>query len=149
MLQQDRLIPLLRELRREFWHVEVETNVTIEPSDEFIKLINQFNCSPKLANAGPDCPLDKRMNSKALNKLAHCGIATFKFVVTCWNDLIELRGIISSFDIDPDSVWLMAEGRTREEQEANQRYANLMANSNGWHFSPRLHVLEHGDVRAV
>ena len=149
MLQQRNLTLLLEQLREQNWKVEVETNGTIEPTDEFIQLVSQFNCSPKLQNSGPDNPLEKRIKSAALMKLVKSQIATFKFVITCWLDMIEVHGIIKWFDINPDDVYLMAEGKTREEQERRQGEVFLIAQSNGFHFSPRLHVLEFGNRRGV
>src|SRR5271165_2058052 len=70
MLQQKNLIPLLTLLKNNGYWIEVETNGTIEPKDDFITLIDQFNCSPKLTNSGPDNPLKKREKADALTKIS-------------------------------------------------------------------------------
>ena len=50
MLQQNKLVPLLHLLKNDGYWVEIETNGTRAPSDEFLSLIDQINCSPKLTN---------------------------------------------------------------------------------------------------
>jgi 7-carboxy-7-deazaguanine synthase len=149
MLQQTRLIPLLKELKKDNWWVEIETNGTIEPLDEFVSLINQFNCSPKTSNSGLDNPLEKRFILSALLKLKSLPITTFKFVVQTDVDVVEIQRIIHQAKIDPSQVWLMPEGKTREEQEEREDVVRDIAECNGYHFSPRLHVLEYGNMRGV
>jgi|SRR5208282_4281285 len=151
MLQQVQLATLFRKLReKDNWWVEIETNGTIEPTDEVIKLINQFNCSPKTSNAGIDNPIEKRLKPAALQKIAKCGErATFKFVIQSYQDMEETKSIILLTGIKPEQVWLMPEGKTREEQEERQRQVKILALDNGWNFSPRLHILEFGNKRAV
>ena len=148
MLQQKQLIPFLQNLV--FWWIEVETNGTIEPTDQFIRLINQFNCSPKLSNAGTDNPLKLRFKKKALKKIASCGDkATFKFVIQSNQDLTEMLAIMSEVEINPKYVWLMPEGKTREEQLERQDQVKELSQMYGFNFSPRLHILEFGNKRGV
>jgi 7-carboxy-7-deazaguanine synthase len=149
MLQQKQLVPLLNLLRDANWWIEVETNGTIEPTDEFVSLINQFNCSPKTSNSGPDNPLEKRIVIPALVKLASLPITTFKFVITNALDLVDARGIIATARIKPEQIWLMPESRTTEEHEEREEAVREIAQCNGYHFSPRLQVLEFGNKRAV
>jgi 7-carboxy-7-deazaguanine synthase len=151
MLQQSALIHFLRKLKDENpnWWVEVETNGTVEPHDEFITLINQFNCSPKLSNAGKDNPRSKRLKFHVLKKIKNSGKGTFKFVIQSEIDLEEMREILHMAEIPPSSVWLMPEGRTREEQLARQEQVERMTKEHGYNFSPRLHILEHDNKRAV
>lgn len=150
MLQQASLLPLLREFGKDSWWVEVETNGTIEPEDEFIRLISQFNCSPKTSNSGPDNPEKKRLDILALRKIAQQrDKSTFKFVIQSINDAVEVRDIIQLANIKPEQVWIMPEGKTKEEQLAREGDARLLARSNGYNFSPRLHVLQFGNKRAV
>jgi 7-carboxy-7-deazaguanine synthase len=153
MLQQRSILYLIRDLNRvqsSPWHVEIETNGTIVPDDKLIEIVTQFNCSPKTGNSGPDNPYKKRINLAALLKLAACGEkTTFKFVVQSATDANEIREIINLAKIKPDQIWVMSEGKTREEQLARESETKLLAESNGYHFSPRLQVLEFGDKRAV
>jgi len=149
MLQQDRLLDLMHELKKDNWWIEIETNGATVPTDYFIKLIDQFNCSPKTSNSGIDNPLEKRINKTALNAIATSGKGTFKFVVSSDLDMIEIRGIIATIGIKPEQIWLMPEGKTKEEQEQRQREVKYIAEVNNYNFSPRLHILEFGNKRAV
>lgn len=151
MLQQQALTMFLRKIKDENpnWWAEIETNGTIVPSDEFISLINQFNCSPKLSNAGKDNPRKKRLKLEALLKINHSGKGTFKFVIQSDIDLEETREMISLAKIEPKTVWLMPEGKTREEQEMRQGAVKIFSHEQGYNFSPRLHILEFGNKRAV
>lgn len=150
MLQQDRLIPLLQALKDVGWWIEVETNGTICPTDEFTALVDQFNCSPKTQNSGPDNPLELRLIPSSLQRIAGLGDkATFKFVVQHQNDLHEVMSIISLARISAKQVYLMPEGRTKEEQFRIQEEVRLMALGLRYNFSPRLHILEFGNQRGV
>lgn len=151
MLQQLHLVPFLRFLQLDKkWHVEIETNGTIEPTDELIALISQFNCSPKTGNSGPDNLKKKCIVLPALKKIAACGDkATFKFVIQSESDLPDAEAVIAKTGIQPYQVYLMPEGRTKEEQEMRQKHVEEMAHLKGYNFSPRLHILEFGNKRAV
>jgi len=148
-LQQRELAELVRLLRFRGYWIEVETNGTQIPAPEFLYYIDQVNCSPKLENSGVDNPLAKRIIPNALFCLADNPKVTFKFVVTSGQDLFQILDLLDRFNIRADRVWLMPEGRTREEQLARQDQVRALCQSRGFNFSPRLHVLEHGDVRAV
>lgn len=152
MLQQNALTRFLRKLKEENpnWWAEIETNGATTPTDEFNELINQYNCSPKTSNSGPDNPLKKRIKVTALRKIAQYGEkATFKFVIQTVDDLAEIRDIISIAEIRPDQIYLMPEGRTTQEQLDRQDEIKQLAEQEGYHFSPRLHILEFGTKRAV
>lgn len=147
MLQQRQLIPLLKNLP--FWWIEVETNGTVEPTDQFLGLVNQINCSPKTSNSGPDNPLKLRLKQTALKKIAASEKTTFKFVIQTEHDLTEMAEIMAIVNIDPSQVWLMPEGRTQEEQLEKQDEVKRMCEEYGFNFSPRLHILEFGNKRGV
>lgn len=149
MLQQNKLIPLLSNLKKEGWWIEVETNGTIVPTTEFIQNIDQFNCSPKTSNSGEDNPPKSRINEVALKTIALSGKGTFKFVIQEEKDIPEIQEIISIGNIIPPQVWLMPEGRTKEEQIENQIKVHQLAKKHSYHFTPRLHVLEFGAKRGV
>jgi 7-carboxy-7-deazaguanine synthase len=149
LLQQKQLIPLLKQLRQDNWWIEVETNGTIKPMPEFNDLINQYNCSPKLANAGNDNPQSKRWKFDALVPINVSGKASFKFVIQSDEDLSEMQLMMKIADIRPKSIWLMPEGKTKEEQEMRQEQVEALAKKYGYNFSPRLHILAFGNKRAV
>lgn len=147
MLQQKELVNLLKLLKEDGYWVEVETNGTVAPTPEFVSLIDQINCSPKLANSGPDNPLKKREIPTALITLATCKKATFKFVVTGPQDIKGILDLVTVYGME--DVYLMPEGRTKAEQLANQNQIEKLAKANGFEFSPRLHVLQWDAKRAV
>lgn len=150
LLQQDRLIPLLKQLKSNEWWIEVETNGTIAPTDDFASLVDQFNCSPKTGNSGPDNPYKDRIIPSALEKIVSCGDkATFKFVIQSDEDVVEVMSLIMQVRIQPKSVYLMPEGRTTQEQLDRQERVKLMAQTLGYNFTPRLHILEFGTKRGV
>jgi len=150
LLQQKQLSLPLGTLHDAGWWIEVETNGTIIPDPLFVSVIDQFNCSPKFTNAGEiDNPREKRLKWEALVAIRHSGKATFKFVITSDKDLEELQEIVSIVDIPANMIWLMPEGKTRAEQIARQDQVKELAEKNGYNFTPRLHVLEFDNKRAV
>lgn len=147
MLQQKELIKLMDLLIPEGYHFEVETNGTIVPLPEFVQRVDQINCSPKLANSGPDNPARKREVPAALAALSNSGKASFKFVVSQDGDMAEVVALVKKYQMK--EVYLMPEGRTRIEQEARQNEVERLSEAYGFHFSPRLHVLKWNALRAV
>lgn len=149
LLQQRELVTLLELLAANHWWVEVETNGTIAPVDNFNSLINQYNCSPKTSNAGEENTLDMRVKVDSLRKIASSGKGTFKFVVQSDEDMPEILSIMAVGNIHPDQVWLMAQGKTKEEQLQRQEAVEKIAEAYKFHFSSRLHVLQYSNKRGV
>lgn len=146
-LQQRELVQVMKVLKQEGYWFEVETNGTIAPTEEFLELIDQINCSPKLANSGPDNPLKKRQVPGPLQALSQCEKTSFKFVATNDQDIPEILDLVSRYQMQ--DVYLMPEGRTKPEQEARQDSIAKLSAEYGFKFSPRLHVLKWGAKRAV
>lgn len=145
LLQQDSLVPLLFYLYKSNYWIEIETNGTITPTDEVIEYVDQFNCSPKLSNSGGD--VKQRIVSDALQKLSLSGKTNFKFVVAKKSDIDEIIYLTSLFQMK--EVYLMAEGKTKEEQVQNSEYVEKMAHDYHFSFSPRLHILRFNTKRGV
>ncbi len=139
MLQQGEIISLLNMLKKDDYWVEIETNGTIAPSDWFLELIDQINCSPKTSNSGSDNTLTMMERPSALKKYAASRKTNFKFVVEDRNDLPEIKELINRYGMR--NVSLMAKGRTREEQYALAPLVMNMCQENGYNFSPRLQIL--------
>jgi len=129
-------------------YFEIETNGTLPPlsfkkGDE--KDI-QYNVSPKLKNSNnleiirycPDI-------LEQFNSLPH---TTFKFVVTCKEDLQEIEEIIRECSLDKNKIILMPEGITPEEVAKHGRAVAQLCKEKGWRLIPRLHVMLWGDERA-
>jgi 7-carboxy-7-deazaguanine synthase len=149
MLQQQEIVELLTVLRSLGWWIEIETNGTIVPSDIFLHLIDQINCSPKLLNSGEDNHKYKRIVPSALKKLASSLKTNFKFVVQNRRDIEEILNIINTYNIESPRVYLMPEGSTKEEQERIQLEIQAICLEYGFNFTPRLHILLFGDKRGV
>ena len=70
-----------------------------------------------------------------------------KFVIQTGQDMLEVLDLTRRYNMT--QVYLMPEGRTREEQLARQQEVKIMCDSLGFHFSQRLHVLAFGNKRGV
>lgn len=145
MIQQKALLPLIRLLKDYGCHVEMETNGTIEPSLELLQEVDQFNCSPKVSNSGNDTHL--REKAQALRTLAASPKTNFKFVVSRQEDITEILDLVTRYKLNP--VYLMPEGRTKEELAAHTDFVTELCATHGFLFTPRLHILKFGTQRAV
>lgn len=149
MLQQKTLkkfVGSLRERNEEQW-VEIETNGTIAPDAEFASLVNQFNVSVKLENSGNK--ENRRLRHTALTAFAALEKADFKFVVSSDADMQEILFLTELYDIPSHRVYLMPEGRTREEIETRQLELVEIAKQYNFNLTTRLHVLLWGARRGV
>ena len=122
---------------------EVETNGTIFFLPQFERLIDGINCSPKLESSGN--PKQLRYKPDVLRQYQQTGKAIFKFVVSTEADLEEVEQIVAECGLS--DVWLMPQGRTRDEQIKWQAKVSQLAVDRGWNFSPRAHILMHDNVR--
>lgn len=128
-----------------YW-VEIETNGTISPG-KLDPYINQYNVSAKLANSGN--PKAKREDFLALSFFAQSLYTEFKFVVADDKDFDEILDLIKRYRIPLHRVWIMAEGKTREEQDSRAKWIIDKALQYGFNVSPRLHVMIYGSKRGV
>jgi 7-carboxy-7-deazaguanine synthase len=118
--------------------IEIETNGTIEPTERLSDLV-LFNVSPKLSNSG--MPESKRMNETAIRMLNECETSIFKFVIADHKDLMEaIKYWILPFDLDPDKIYLMPAGDSREQLEQVSDFVARSCAQEGYKFSPRLHI---------
>lgn len=143
LLQQRRLLPFLEIAAERGWTIEVETNGTLAPSDDTVRLVTRFNVSPKLANSG--VAPEKAIVPGALAALLATGKAAFKFVAADPADLDEVQAIVDAHHLDP--VWIMPEGVTPDVVLAGGRALADATTARGWHLTTRLHVLLWGDER--
>lgn len=147
LLQQKALVLLLQELKRNGWWVEIETNGTVIPNDEFLVLIDQINCSPKLANSGDS--KQRRTKPESLIKLVGNSKTFFKFVVGNQTDLEEVWEYVKTYSINPNRVYLMPLGKTKEELVLTTEMVKSLAKDHGFIFSSRLHIELWGMKRGV
>ena len=147
LLQQKELTDLVKLLKAEGYWVEVETNGTIIPTDEFLYFIDQINCSPKTSNSGKDNKLSMRERPEALRKLAKSNKVYFKFVVDGEKDIEEILQLVKEYKME--NVFLMPQGRTKNEQLARKSEVQFLSSSLGFLFSPRLHIEQCDTKRGV
>jgi 7-carboxy-7-deazaguanine synthase len=145
LLQQKELTELVK-LLPEIPFIEVETNGTQIPDDNFISLPTQFNVSPKLSNSG--MPEDLRLSFEALLLLSSLPTAIFKFVICDQHDLKEIQSLQQKLNLSPNRIFLMPEGRDPETLQTRSLWLADICRDQGYRFSPRLHVLLWGNERA-
>ena len=143
-LQQQRAIAQLLELLPQL-AVEIETNGTFAPSAELARRVDQWNVSPKLANAGD--PPERRIRLDALSALLDTGRAFLKFVLNEPGDVEEVRALQKTLNWPRDRVYLMPQATTPEQHRAQSQWLTQVCLQHGFRFSPRLHVVLWGGER--
>ena len=128
------------------WTAEIETNGTIQPSEEFDGMIHQYNVSPKLANSGNAEEL--RIKNGPLEFFAGSPKAVFKFVVAADPDLAEIQDLQSRLAIPADRIILMPEGRDAQTLADRTQWLADHCRDLGFRFSQRLHIDLWGAERA-
>lgn len=146
MMQQPALCQLMEELGPDYWF-EVETNGTLLPTESFDQLIQQYNVSPKLANSNNQPRL--REKPAAYRFFAASSKAHFKYVIAQDEDLKEVLQLLERYEIPPQRVYLMPEGRTAEELQQRQHKLVEVCKQYGFQFTSRLHILLYGDKRGI
>jgi 7-carboxy-7-deazaguanine synthase len=143
LIQQSRLMPLVRGLLAAGKRVEFETNGTIAPAPELVVDGVRFNVSPKLASFGVDEA--KSVVPAALEAFAVSGRAAFKFVASTLADLDRIAELADAHHLAP--VWVMPEGTTTDAITATTRVLADAVAARHWHFTTRLHVLAFAEAR--
>lgn len=115
-----------------------------------------FAISPKLANSTPDTPpwntrhQNARFQPAVVQELLQQSPAILKFVVDQQSDLSEIQAWLSLLpQLPPSAVWLMPQARTREQLREKSQWVRDLALTNGFNFSPRLHLEMFGNVRGT
>jgi organic radical activating enzyme len=116
---------------------EIETNGTL--FDFRMLLFDNINCSPKKQSINRDV---------LRNILYGCFRTRFKFVYESKDDL-WWEELVDSLNIRKENVWIMPQGRTREEQLTLSEEVIEYCKRSGFNFTPRLHILVWGAKRAV
>lgn len=136
LYQLEDLIILVQELDKEGYSIDIETNGTIFSDDVFWNCFS-INCSPKR----------QAINIDVLKRLLDFN-TRFKFIYEnkedmWWEQVIEEVGIRS------DTVYIMPQGKTREEQLKLMPEVIEYCKLKGYNFTPRLHVLVWDNRRGV
>lgn len=149
LLQANALELFLKDLnwRISNLYIEIETAGVIF-NEELSTCGNiSFNVSPKLENSGnPKFLRYKPEILSKFNKLAYGGEAIFKFVVSNEQDFVEIDEIVSDIGIDNNSVYIMLEGATMDEQQ-DKFYLVPEIIKRRYNFSPRIHTMLWGNKR--
>jgi 7-carboxy-7-deazaguanine synthase len=144
LLQQHHLVPLLEAIRSRGWRVEIETNGTLAPNFD-AELVDQWNVSPKLANAGVERQHCYRPD--VLRAFEATGRAVFKFVAVGLADLEEIAEIVDENGLG--AVWVMPEGTDAATVTTRLQALAPAVLARGWNLTPRLHILIWGNRRGV
>lgn len=148
LIQQDKLIGLLRLFREDNWWIEIETNGTIRPRSELVELVDQINCSPKLANS--ENPLPQRTQKGVLKALAKLSKANFKFVVSGEEDIPEILKLAELIKEEGNSeIRLMPLAKTRKELWSREAKVKELCKKHNFIYTTRLSILMCGTKRGV
>lgn len=147
------LATLLRTLSLRGCPIEVETSLTLAPSDELLSLVSQWNCSLKLSSSG--APKERRLIDSAISRMVSHQATYFpklnrviwKFVISSEEDLKEVDWLRHRYSLC--NVWVMPEGVTREDLQQKSLWLAERALELGYCFTPRLHVMLWGAKRGV
>ncbi|MFE6101426.1 7-carboxy-7-deazaguanine synthase QueE [Streptomyces laurentii] len=143
--QQDRLLPVIEEIRARGADVEIETNGTVVPSAALVAAGVRFNVSPKLAHSA--VAERRRVVPAALRALAAIDGTCFKFVCADPSDLKEVDALVERFALR--DVWIMPCGQEPEEITDGLRRLAGPVIQRKWNLTGRLHVTLWGNQRGV
>jgi 7-carboxy-7-deazaguanine synthase len=144
LVQQHRLVSLLRAADRRGWAIEIETNGTIAPLPEVAELVSQFNVSPKVRGSG--VPAAIALRPRALAAFLDSGKAVFKFVASEAAELDDIGDVVARWRLAP--VMIMPAGTAADEVVRVARELAAPVLARGWDLTIRLHVLLWGNERA-
>jgi 7-carboxy-7-deazaguanine synthase len=144
------IIPLCERLRAAGLHITLETAGTVfKPV-----ACDLMSISPKLSNSTPAgnwaAQHDRlRINREVLGQLMARYEYQLKFVMASPSDIEELRLLLGALQPDPGRVILMPEGVDRDVLRERGVWLAEICKSEGFRFSPRLHVDLYGNRRGV
>lgn len=147
LLHQRALSGLLASLKREGFFVEVETNGTVAPTEEFVGLVDCFNVSPKISNS--KVKEKARVRPDAIRALVGSGKAWFKFVICKEDDVAEVEDVVSKAAIPRERVMLMPEGTDASTMLKRGLWLADICKRRNFRFAPRLQILLYGNTRGT
>lgn len=147
LMQQKELYELAHLLYTDGYFIEIETNGTLQPKDDFDAVVHQYNVSPKLSNSGNSTQL--REKEGVYKFFSNSEKATFKFVIDTPEDLDEVKELISKYQINPLDVYLMPQGTTGQALNQKQQWLIEICKLEGFNYTDRLHIHIYGDKRGI
>lgn len=144
-------VALTQALKSSGLHITIETAGTVyQPA-----VCDLMSISPKLANSTPrEEPHASRHEAaryrpEILQRLMRAYEYQLKFVVASPEDLAEIQEIVEETRADLSRVLLMPEGTSAETVRERGPWLAEICKSEGFRYSPRLHVDLWGDKRGV
>ena len=118
---------------------EIETNGTLVIEEPLFKMLDQINCSPKLANSG--MTEKQRINPAAIERIKQHKNYQFKFVISTEEDVQELfRDFVVPFNIPLKNVVCMPGLDDAEDFEERTQFCLEMAKKYRFRGLTRLHI---------
>ena len=119
-------------------YYEIETNGTIV-IDSLFNMLDQINCSPKLANSG--MTEKQRINPEAIKRIMQHNNYQFKFVISTEEDVKEIfRDFVVPFNIPLKHVVCMPGLDDAANFEERTRFVMEMAKKYRFRGLTRLHI---------
>ena len=118
---------------------EIETNGTVVIEDDLFNIIDQINCSPKLANSG--MTKKQRFNEEALRRIMEHNNYQFKFVISTEDDVKEIFDeFVKPLDIPLKNVVCMPGLDDVADFEERTQFCLEMAKKYKFRGLTRLHI---------
>ena len=146
LIQQIKLIPLLSDLKKKGYFVEVETNCTIFPAVMVERFVDRWNVSPKLQNSS--ISIRHREVQSCLEYFAKNSKAYMKFVICNHSDVAEVKDLIARYEMEGEKIILMPEGKSAADIMEKSKWLAEICLENGYRLSVRLHTLLWSGTRA-
>jgi 7-carboxy-7-deazaguanine synthase len=129
------------------YHIEIETNGTIVPSQACDPHVDQYNVSVKLANS--KVSERERIKPEAIHFFARSEKSNFKFVIDLQSDMDEVLNLVREFQIDKRKVYLMPQGINAATLQGKQQWLVEKCKEFGFNYTDRIHIHIYGDKRGV
>jgi 7-carboxy-7-deazaguanine synthase len=144
------IVALTERLRAHSLHITIETAGTVFAA----VACDLMSISPKLAHSTPEGRLGMqherlRFQPEVLQRLIAAYNYQLKFVVSHPDDLAEIERMLARISADRAKVILMPEGIEPKTLHERGIWLAEIAKSQGFRFSPRLHVELWGNRRGV
>jgi len=143
---------LTRRLRRDGYHVTLETAATVW-KDIVCDLASispkLSNSTPRDGNAGqwPRRHERSRINVDVIARLMSLADYQLKFVIDAPQDIDEVDGLLACLPTyEPDSVLLMPQGLNTQELTSRGAWVAELCERKGFGYCPRLHIELFGNV---
>jgi len=129
--------------------IEIETNGTIIPTLNLIRLVAYWNVSPKLSNSGE--PGAKRINVEFIHKFSAMGPRTmFKFVIAnTERDWEEIEADYLPYIKDRRQIWLMPAASSQDELNLVSEFVGNLCIDERINMSTRLQLVNWNQTTGV